>query len=139
MKNLLRNSKAGLLLVIMLLFSATAMAMGMQEDTGNVGDYLSTFPAIVATTLLVTNQFKDWLNLKGQIALIFSWASGLIVVLITRYVIKTGFIMEYDTIQAVLAQGVGVTLVANGVFNINIVQSILQAISFSKNKNNADK
>lgn len=120
-------------------FKTTDVIAATVQDGGgfDIGAIFGSFPMLVAATLWVSDQVINKFNLVDTAAQITSWAMGLVLVLLARYVLSIGFIMDVSSVWMVIANGIGVALAANGVFDIPVIQNILGYLSLSKNKSRA--
>lgn len=104
--------------------------------------YWATYAAIAALVVLVCQLFSNWFNLSGQIKQYVSWG---ISVVITAIAVVLGIFVDfgafagfdvaswYDWIQAI-AVAIGCGLVANGLYDWDVIQSFLEKLGLMNKK-----
>jgi hypothetical protein len=82
--------------------------------------------SVVGLVILITEFIKKHIKVEGGIYQLFSWLVGIILCLIGWF-LKLGIFQGIEWYETV-AYGLGVGLVANGIFDIEIVKALLKAI-----------
>lgn len=97
----------------------------------DVSSYFTSLSAVAALTVLVTG----WLNTNllkwtGWKAQVLSWVIAIGLAWVGKWQ-GVGIFAETDVLWTVL-QGVGAGLVANGVYSVQLVQSLLEFLKAKK-------
>jgi len=110
----------------------------MAQDTGtidpNIPEYFTTLLGISTLVTLLVGFVKKWLKLTGFWAQLVAWLMGIAVAYI-GWIFKWGIFSEVILWYVPLIYGVAVGLVSNGIFNIEVVKSILRLFKLEPAKN----
>lgn len=125
---------------IFLMMGLMALCLGLQAqtlDTGltipftDVNTVVATFSGFVAGLVFLVEVIKKYAaNLKGVPLQIVSWGIGMVITIIL-WAFHIGFVADVTWYVAVM-YGIGATLVANGLADTKLIQSIIAL--FSKKK-----
>jgi hypothetical protein len=116
------------LLFLMVLVSSAlpVFAAGESPPTLSLIFDISTIAGVAALTLIIAGYAKTWLKIEGKWARWVSWIVSIIISLIC-WALNIG-LYEPLSLPVTLVYGLGVGLVANGIFTAELVQSWLQKI-----------
>lgn len=93
----------------------------------NITDYFVSLVALVPLVILITDFLKRWLKIeKTWIKQVLSWVISLVLCLIGMW-FNLGIFADFSLIVT-LAYGIATGLVANGVFDIELVKTLLDFI-----------
>ncbi len=136
------SKKQAFLALWLIVFSvSTTFAFTMQGTS--LGSFFEGLSSVQGTVTLVL-VISGWINTQFNVPVdtivlkiiklrqLIAWIISLAIVFLSRYALEVGFIMEYEQFYQVLIQGVGVGLVANGVFDISLVQTLLGIVGAFK-------
>jgi hypothetical protein len=113
-----------LLLLLLLPFGAFAQGSGVIVESINV--YFLSLGAMAAIVLPVTEFVKALFKIKGSWAQYLSWLIAVLMALFGFW-LKLGIFSDLSLIWA-LVYGFAAGLISNGVFDISIIQAIINAI-----------
>lgn len=121
--------KTRFLLLMMLLVTAVSFAgTAIAQDAGlNLTDYVATFSALIATSVLLVDLARTKLNLKGIGLQIFSWGISLLLSFLSFW-LKVGLFDGTETILNVVIIGAAASLAANGLADTGLIKAILSLL-----------
>lgn len=124
--------KTKMLVLMMLLFTAVSFAgNAIAQDTGvNLTDYVATFSALIATSVLLVDLARTKLNIAGLGLQIFSWAIS-IVLSFASWFLKVGLFDGTETILNVVIVGAAASLSANGLADTGLIRAVLSLLGFN--------
>jgi hypothetical protein len=111
--------------IFMLALPVFAQIAGESPPSTFVID-LTTIAGVAALTLVIAGYVKTWFNLEGKWARWVSWIVAMGISLIC-WLLNLG-LYEPFTLPVTLIYGLGIGLVANGIFTSELVQSWLEKI-----------
>lgn len=125
---------------LFLMMALMAFCLGIQAQTTDTGilfpftdisAFVATFSGFVTGLVLLVEAIKKYFPTLKKVPLqLVSWGIGLVIILIL-WVFRIGFVADVTWYVAVM-YGIGGTLVANGVADTKLIQSIIAL--FSKKK-----
>ncbi len=90
----------------------------------DLSQYFVSLAALVPLVVLITDFINKWINVeKGWIKQVVSWVISIVLCLAAMF-LNWGMFAELK-IGVTISYGVATGLVANGIFDIKIVQTIL--------------
>jgi len=110
---------------VMIAFSQSVEIVLNGQGLGTYFASLASLPPLVVITIEFIK--SKWAKVTGGVAQLFSWLVS-IALTFAGWGLNIGMYAEITEWYYVLATGVGLGFVSNGIFDIKIVQTILQSI-----------
>ena len=112
------------------LFAAT----GETESLLSFEEIFATVGGMVAATVTLTEVLKQWTGANGNWARAISWLSGFVISYVGWF-LNMGLLFGLTWWQ-VIVYGLGVSLAANGIFDIPAIQNFINLIlnAFRRNR-----
>lgn len=127
MKNFIKSL---LTLVLMLVLPVFLFAQDGSTLSGDIQSYFVSIAALASLVVIISSWINNLLNLKGFYKQLSSWIIALILSFI-GWALQIGMFVGLQW-YIVILYGFGVGLVANGIFDISIIQLVLKFLKIEK-------
>jgi len=124
--------KLMMFLIMLIAFTIPAIAQEVEPPTNwldlfaNINVWLGSLAGVAAVTVFLAAALNTLLKATGFVKQLVAWIIA-IILLVAGNLINLGFMAELNWLHT-LAYGVAAGFVANGIFDIELVKKLLQAI-----------
>ena len=132
--------KKSMFLIVMMFFALIPMAFGQSVEPptdwlglfANINVWLGSMAGIAAVTVFLAAEVNKLLKLEGFWKQLMAWIVAILLMVVGNLV-NLGFMAELDWLHTIV-YGIAAGFVSNGIFDISLVQLLLQAIGIEPKK-----
>jgi len=125
---------------VMMFFALSPMAFGQSVEPptdwlglfANINVWLGSLVGIAAVTVFLAAEVNKLLKLEGFWKQLMAWIVAILLMVVGNLV-NLGFMAELDWLHTIV-YGIAAGFVSNGIFDISLVQLLLQAIGIEPKK-----
>ena len=124
--------KLMMFLIMLIAFTIPAIAQEVEPPTNwldlfaNINVWLGSLAGIAAVTVFLAAALNSLLKTSGFVKQLVAWIIA-IILLVAGNLINLGFMAELNWLHT-LAYGIAAGFVANGIFDIELIKRLLEAI-----------